>query len=33
MRYTSNTGTTQSLIGSYYTVQEMPSASTGVFVA
>lgn len=33
MRYTSNTGTTQSLIGSYYIVRELPSASTGTFVA
>lgn len=33
MRYTSNTGTTQSLAGSYYIVRELPSASTGTFVA
>jgi len=33
MRFTSNTGTTQSLIGSYYIVRELPAASTGVFVA
>lgn len=32
MRYTSNTGTTQSLIGSYYTVRVIPT-STGTFVA
>lgn len=33
MRYTSNAGTTQSLIGSYYTVRALPAASTGTFVA
>jgi len=33
MRFTSNAGTTQSLIGSYYIVRKLPAASTGVFVA
>jgi hypothetical protein len=33
LRYTSNAGTTQSLINSYYTVLALPSASAGAFVA
>jgi hypothetical protein len=33
LRYTSNTGTTQSLINSYYTVRALGFASTGAFVA